>query len=175
MKTIIIMAQSLDGVIAYDSEHTANWTSKEDKQFFISETKKAGVIIFGRKTYKTFGDKPLPGRLNLVMTLDENEKKLEKPGLVEYAVKEEPSDILKALKKRGFKKVFVGGGSMINSLFLDAELIDELWITVEPKIFGTGLKIFTDKKRDINLVLKTAKKVNQSVLLKYGVSYGNSN
>ncbi len=175
MKTIIIMAQSLDGVIAYDADHAANWTSKEDKQFFISETKKAGVIIFGRNTYKTFGDKPLQGRLNLVMTLDESEKQFEKPGLVEYAVKKEPSEILKMLKKRGFKKVFVGGGSMINSLFLDKGLIDELWITIEPKIFGKGLKILTDQKRDINLVLKTVKKANQSVLLKYGVNYGNSN
>jgi len=175
MKTIIIMAQSLDGIIAYDADHTANWTSKEDKQFFISETKKAGVIIFGRNTFQTFGGKPLPGRLNLVMTRDEGESKLEKPGLLEYAVNKKPSEILEMLKKRGFKKVFIGGGSMINSLFFDSGLVDELWITVEPKIFGTGLKIFTDKKRDINLSLKTVKKANQSVLLKYGVNYGNSN
>jgi dihydrofolate reductase len=175
MKTIIIMAQSLDGIIAYDSDHAANWTSKEDKQFFIAETKKGGVVIFGRNTYKTFGGKPLPGRLNLVMTMDEAEKKLEKPGLVEYAVNQQPAQVIAMLKKRKFKKVFVGGGSIINSIFLDAGLVDELWITVEPKIFGTGLKIFNDKKRDINLVLKSVKKANQSVLLKYGVNYGNSN
>lgn len=175
MKTIVIMAQSLDGIIAYDAKHAADWTSKEDKQFFVSETKKGGVVVFGLNTYNTFGGKPLPGRLNLVMSLDPEHKKYEKPGLLEYAIKADPKDILKMLKKRDFKKVFIGGGSMINSLFFDAGLIDELWITIEPKIFGTGLKIFTEKQRNINLILKSAKKVNQSVLLKYGVNYGNSN
>jgi dihydrofolate reductase len=175
MKTIIIMAQSLDGVIAHDVDHAANWTSKEDKEFFIKETKKGGAIIFGRNTFKTLGDKPLPNRLNFVMTMDENDKKLTKDGLLEFAVKKQPAEVIEILKKKGFKKIFVGGGSMINSLFFDAELVDELWITVEPKIFGTGLKILTEKKRDVNLKLKSAKKVNNTVLLKYGVNYGNSN
>jgi len=174
MKTIIIMAESLDGSIAYDSNHAANWTSKEDKKFFVEETKKAGVIIFGRNTFATFNDKPLPGRLNLVMTMDKQDKEKERPGLLEYFINEKPESILTELKRRRFKKVFIGGGSVINGLFFDAGLVDELWITVEPKIFGTGMRILSDKKRDINLSLKSVKKDNQTVLLKYGVNYGSS-
>ncbi len=174
MKTIIIMAESLDGVIAHDKDHTANWTSKEDKQFFVAETKKGGAIVFGRNTFATFGDRPLPNRLNYVMTMNPDDKKLEKPGLLEFVVNTSPAEVLKNLKKRGFRRVFIGGGSMINSLFFDQKLIDELWITVEPKIFGFGMRILSDTKRDVNLHLKSAKKVNQTVLLKYGVNYGNS-
>lgn len=169
------MAESLDGVIAHNKDHAANWTSKEDKQFFVSETKKGGAIVFGRNTFATFGDKPLPGRLNYIMTLDPKDKKMEKPGLLEFVVDSSPENVLANLKKRGFKKVFVGGGSMINGLFLDHKLADELWITIEPKIFGSGLRIFSEIKRDINLRLKSMKKTNQIVLLKYGVNYGNSN
>lgn len=172
MRTIIIMAESLDGSIAYDSGHTANWTSKEDKQFFVSETKKAGVIIFGKKTFDTFGGKPLPNRLNLVLTRDQKNAMEAKENLLEFSVNESPKDILARLEKRGFEKVFIGGGSAINGLFLDSKLVDELWITVEPKIFGTGMRIFSDKKRDIDLELKSVDKANQSVILKYGVKYG---
>lgn len=174
MKTIIIMAESLDGSIAYDSSHAASWTSKEDKKFFIKETKKGGAIVFGQNTFKTLGDKPLPGRLNVVMTIDEDDKKKEKPGLLEFFVNRKPEMVLSALKKKGLKKVFIGGGGIINGLFFDAGLVDELWITIEPKIFGTGMRILSDKKRDINLILKSVKKVNQTVLLKYGVNYVSS-
>jgi riboflavin biosynthesis pyrimidine reductase len=107
--------------------------------------------------------------------MDEKDKEKEKPDLLEFFVNEKPQAILAELEKRGFKKVFVGGGSMINALFFDAGLIDEMWITVEPKIFGTGMRILSDKKRDINLTLKSVKKDNQTVLLKYGVKYGGSN
>mgnify|MGYP001603413957 CR=1 FL=1 len=165
------MAESLDGSIAYDSNHAANWTSKEDKKFFVEETKKGGAIVFGQNTFKTLGDKPLPGRLNVVMTINEEDKKKEKPGSLEFFVSEKPQTVLSVLKKKGLKKIFIGGGSIINGLFFDAGLVDELWITVEPKIFGTGMRILSDKKRDINLTLKSVKKDNQTVLLKYGVNY----
>lgn len=165
------MAQTLDGIIAHDSIHFANWTTKEDKSFFREETKKGGTIIFGRNTYKTFGDRPLPGRLNIVMTRDPKDKENDKPGVVEFFLNKKPKEVIDELKKRGIKKVFIGGGSVINSLFLNDCLIDEIWISVQPKVFGTGLKVFTDEKRDINLKLKTAKRSNQTVILKYGVDY----
>ncbi|MCL5411005.1 MAG: dihydrofolate reductase family protein [Patescibacteria group bacterium] len=173
MKTIIIMAESLDGSIAYDQNHSADWTSKEDKKFFVEETKKAGVIIFGHNTFKTFGSRPLPGRLNIILTRDHLGENIE--GSLEYKTVENPKKLLKELKDRGYNKVFIGGGSAINSIFLDYKLIDELWINIEPKIFGTGMRIFSDKKKDINLILKSVKKVNQTVLLKYGVNYVSSN
>ena len=168
------MAESLDGVIAHDKDHVANWTSKEDKQFFVAETRKGGAIVFGRNTFATFGDRPLPNRLNYVMTLDPADKKMEKPGLLEFVVKASPAEVIKAMKSRGFKKLFIGGGSMINGLFLDAKLIDEIWLTIEPKVFGSGLRVFSDIQRDINLKLKSVKRANQTVILKYGVNYGNS-
>lgn len=169
MKTIIIMAESLDGSIAYDPGHSANWTSKEDKKFFVEETKKAGVIIFGHNTFKTFGSRPLPGRLNIVLTRNKPSDNIE--GLLEYRTIESPKKLLDELKDLGYDRVFIGGGSAINSIFLDQKLVDELWINIEPKIFGTGMRILSDKKRDINLTLKSVKKDNQTVLLKYGVDY----
>lgn len=172
MKTIVIMAESLDGVIAHDVDHAANWTSREDKQFFISETKKGGVIVFGRNTFLTLGDKPLPGRLNVVMTKNKDDQSKSIEGLVEFKHKYSPKKIVEELKKRKFKKIFIGGGSIINSLFLDSGLVDELWITIEPKIFGTGLRIFSELKRDINLKLISAKRIKETVILKYGVNYG---
>lgn len=173
MKKIIIMAQTLDGVIAQTPDQKANWTSKEDKTFFIQETKKSGVIIFGRNTFATFNDKPLPNRLNMVMTLNEADLEKNVDGLIEF-VKDEPENILKAIEKRGFESVFIGGGSAINGLFLDRGLVDEIWITIEPKIFGTGLRLFNDKMRNINLKLLEVEQSNQIVIIKYEVQNGDT-
>ena len=69
MKISLLAAVSVDGFIAESSDQLADWTSKEDKRSFVSKTKDAGVWVMGRKTYETIG-KPLPGRLNVIMTRD---------------------------------------------------------------------------------------------------------
>jgi dihydrofolate reductase len=66
MNVFIIAAISADGLIAKDSdEKSTAWTSKADKKFFSERTKKAGVVVMGRKTFDTIG-KPLSERLNIV-------------------------------------------------------------------------------------------------------------
>ena len=44
MTTFLIAAITADGFIARHSRHLADWTSKEDKQFFTQKTKEAGVV-----------------------------------------------------------------------------------------------------------------------------------
>lgn len=64
----------------------------------------------------------------------------------------------------------VGGGHIATSFFKD-ELIDELWLTIEPRIFGRGENFVTEEKLNINLTLISCEKLNDkgSLLTKYGV------
>lgn len=43
------------------------WDYPEDMKFFREKTKKS-VMIMGRKTFDSFGGKPLPGRFHIVIT-----------------------------------------------------------------------------------------------------------
>jgi len=160
------MAMTLDGKIAKSSDHFPDWTSKEDKKYFAKVSKEAGVVIMGDKTFFTF-PAPLKDRLNVVFTLEENPK----PVAGVKWVKGEPEDVVRELKSMNYKSVVLGGGSFVNGLFLQHKLIDEIHITVEPKIFGEGLSLF---KGDFNVNLKliAIEKINaNSVVLKYGVLY----
>ncbi len=47
MKVILLMAVSLDGLIARDQSHPVDWTEKKDKELFVEITKKADSIIMG--------------------------------------------------------------------------------------------------------------------------------
>lgn len=166
MKIIMLMAMTLDGKIAKTDNHFPDWTSKEDKKLFAKISKEAGVVIMGDKTFFTFPS-PLKERLNVVFTLEENPKPING---VKW-VKGEPENVLKELEAMGHKSAVLGGGAFINGLFLQHKLVDEIYITVEPKIFGDGLSLFRGDF-DVNLKLIDVEKINDdSVVLKYKVLY----
>lgn len=162
MKTFIIAAVSADGFIAREANQPANWTSKEDKKVFVSLTKRAGVIIMGRTTYETIG-KALPGRRNIVYS----SKHVEAEGV--EVTDEKPADLLKRLAAEGHEEVAICGGQSIYNMFLSAGLVDEIYLTLEPKLFGTGLSVFNSSV-DIDLSLQNVAKLNDAtLLLQYGV------
>ncbi len=162
----LIMAITADGKIAKDKDQLANWTSKEDKQLFVETSKDFGVIMMGENTFKTF-PKPLPGRLNLVFSY-KGGKDIE--GLLKW-VKGEPEAVLLDLEKIGYKKVLLGGGAFLNTLFLKKKLISEIIISIEPKLFGSGISLFSEEIEH-DLELKECRQLNaNTVMLKYKVIY----
>ncbi len=83
----------------------------------------------------------------------------------------EPTAVLKELSEMGYSSALLGGGTYLNTLFLEKKLIDEIILTVEPLIFGNGLSLFS-KDFDINLTLQEVKQINKNtVLLRYKVHY----
>lgn len=165
------MAITLDGKIAKHTTQLADWTSKADKKIFVAETKKAGVIIMGKTTYDTIG-KPLPGRLNVVMELNPDSSKNIKDSL-EFTASQ-PKELVKELSARGYNNIILGGGSTINGLFLKENLIDEIWLTIEPKIFGEGLALFKNADVDLDLELIKVENLDDNVIhVRYKVKPAN--
>jgi dihydrofolate reductase len=66
------------------------------------------------------------------------------------------------------------GGAHIATSFLKDELIDELWLTLEPKIFGIGANFVIKEKLDIRLKLISCTTANQqgTLMMKYRVLHG---
>ena len=159
-----MMAMTADGKIAKDSKHFPDWTSKEDKKLFMEVTKEQGVVIMGESTFLTF-PKPLPDRLNVVFTLEKNPKEMEN---VKW-VTGEPEQVLDEIQKMGHTTAVLGGGANLNSQFLKKKLIDEIYLTIEPKIFGDGIGLFSGDFKE-NLELMGMDMLGEgSVVLKYKV------
>ena len=167
MKCVLIAAITVNGEIAHSANETVSWTSKEDKKFFTEETKRHGVVIMGKKTYDTIG-KPLSGRLNVVLTRSPEEYE-SIPGTLEFTNEPLPR-LLQGLEERGFASVAVAGGASVYTQFVKEGLIDEMFITVEPRIFGSGIGIFSDFDIDKSLRLLSVTKLGEhGVLLHYEV------
>jgi dihydrofolate reductase len=156
IKNTLIVATSQDGFISpADSVKlpSTKWTSEEDYQFFTEKTKEIGVLIMGRATYDTIG-RPLPGRLMVVLTRDSEKqaelarKKLKMdwlPNNLRFTNKS-PQAVLQALKTEGYEQVALCGGASLYQLFTEQDLVDEMFITIEPVKFGQGIKLFEDNK-----------------------------
>lgn len=163
IKAFIIAAQTLDGFIARDKNQLSmNWNSLEDKKRFVSLTKRAGAVVMGSTTYKTF-NKPLKDRLNIIYSRSGNFEGCE-------TTRDEPVVLLKKLEERGFNEVAICGGSEIYTMFLQSELIETIYLTIEPVVFGEGIKLF-NKKIDKKLTLANFERTESgTIFLEYRVS-----
>ena len=165
MKVILLMALTVDGKIARHPGHFIDWSGKADKKLFVQMTQKAGVLIMGSRTYDTIGH-PLPGRKNVVLTRNKD-RTSDTPDLV--FTDQKPADLLSDLKADGYTRVILTGGSTVNTLFARENLIDEMVLTITPKIFGAGMGLFS-QELDLSLVLKSmAKMDDERVVLRYQV------
>nr|AIA12731.1 Dihydrofolate reductase [uncultured bacterium]AIA12957.1 Dihydrofolate reductase [uncultured bacterium] len=164
MKVFLVAAITADGFIGRDSGHLADWTSPEDKKLFVRLTKQAGTMVMGSKTFATIG-RALPGRKTIVYTSKPDEFNTE--GV--EATNESPIELVARLENEGVEALAVCGGASIYALFMSAGVVDELYLTVEPLLFGTGVPLFSDQL-DCKLSLLELDKLNEhSVLLHYAV------
>lgn len=167
MKLTMMMAITADGMIARNQSHFPDWTCPADKKMFKERTQKAGVVIFGSKTFETIG-KPLEGRLNIVMTRHSERFQSAENLLFSSA---SPELLMKDLARRGFKEAVLAGGAIINSLFLKSRLINEMVLTVAPQIFGQGVSLFS-VSCDVDLQLLDVRNLDDHfVVLRYKVQY----
>lgn len=165
MKVILLMAMTLDGKIARNDHHFPDWTGSEDKKLFVRITKRAGVVIMGSKTFDAIGA-PLPDRKNIVMTRDRSRRSV---GTELVFTDQSPEAVLENLAKIGYEEAILAGGSIVNTLFARANLIDEIIITIAPHIFGTGVSFFADEM-DLQLELVAVETLGHDhVLLHYRV------
>ena len=174
MKIIIAAVSSLNGKLTKGKDpNIYSWTSKEDAKFFFSLIEKNNLIVMGSKTYEAARKiiKHKKNKLRIVLTINP-EKYLNQTikGILEFT-NESPLKLIKGLENRGYKKMLLVGGAEINTLFLKSKLVDEINLTIEPKLFGTGKNLISEENFDVSLKLISFKKLNKqgTLLLKLRV------
>ncbi len=160
MKLTMIMAVTVDGMIARNHTHFPDWTCPADKRMFKQMTQKAGAVIFGSRTFEIIG-KPLSGRLNVILT--RHPERYQAAENLMFS-SEAPQRLLENLAYRGFNEVILAGGAVINSLFVKSGLIDEIILTIAPRIFGQGVALFAESC-DLNLELLEVRNLETNYLV----------
>ena len=172
MKAILIFVSTLDGkVTKWGAPNVKLWTSHQDQNYYKNVLNKSKLVVMGSNTFSADTFKPNPNHLFIIMTRHPDKyKSLEVPGQIEFT-NESPVALTTRFKSKGYKQMVIVGGPHVATSFLKEQLIDELWLTLEPKIFGTGGNFATDENLDINLRLIHCEKVNKqgTLITKYAV------
>lgn len=172
MKVILVFVSTLDGKITkWGNPHVKDWSSHNDQEYFKELWDNSPLIIMGSSTFNAEHFTPSSNHLLVVLTKHLLKyKNYEVAGQLEFTDKS-PQELTEQYQERGFKTMVVVGGAHIASSFLKEQLIDELWLTIEPKIFGTGGNFVIEEQLDINLKLTSCEKVNDqgTLITKYAV------
>lgn len=115
MNLSLIVAKTTNNVIGHNNKLL--WHLPKDLQHF-KKTTFGHSIIMGRKTFESIG-KPLPGRINIVLTTN-NKKKF-----IGCKTANSPQDALKLVKNDS--EPFIIGGSEIYKLFFKD--VNKMYIT----------------------------------------------
>ena len=174
MKVTMVILASVDGKTTFgDNQNVYSWSSIEDQKHFFSLIKKNNLIVMGRATYEA--SKPVikleKDKLRIVLT-QSPKKYLNQTikGQLEFT-DESPEKLLKRLSLLKYKKMLLVGGGTINGLFLKENLVDELYLTIEPKLFGRGKNIVEGQLLNTSLKFVSVKKINKmgTLLLRYKI------
>jgi dihydrofolate reductase len=164
-KVTLGLANSLDNYIAR-KDGGSDWLhwSKEVAQISAKFMKTVDVILIGRKTYEVmlgFGQTSYPGAKNYVFSRSKtrasamrknvkSKKRLDKN--VEVVTEDVAKFVQKLKSKKGKGICLFGGGELAKSLF-EADLIDEVVLNIHPVLLGSGIPLFHEMKKQIDLEL----------------------
>ena len=103
------------------------WKQSEDLKFFKKITTN-NVVIMGRNTFESIG-KPLPNRLNIVLTSNPDKFKKIYCDFSNLIFIEKINEIFNITKNYDDNNLFVIGGAQIYNEFLKTDLINKIYLT----------------------------------------------
>ena len=143
-KVKLYTAMSLDGLIA-GPNHELDWLDSASggaddfgyQEFYDS----IDTTLMGNATHRvilSFGEAPNQDKKNYVFTRGPL------PPAAEHAefVSGDIAGFVRALKEQRGLDIWLVGGGQINTVLLNAGLIDEMVLTVFPPVLGAGIPLF---------------------------------
>lgn len=129
MKVALIVAMDLERGIGRNND--LMWHLPADMKFF-KETTQNHIVVMGRKNYESIPEKyrPLPNRENVVLTRNEGYE------AADCNVFHSLDECLSYYKNENERTVFIIGGGQIYKEALEANVIDEMFITHINKTYG---------------------------------------
>jgi dihydrofolate reductase len=170
MTVFLLAAITVDGFIGRNSsDRSFDWTSAEDKQFYIDSIKRARAVVMGRKSFETFTRYPKGLKYVLYTSHPETFVNPKPEVITAEATKDDPKMVLERLEAEGYSEVAICGGASIYTQFMKAGLIDKLYLTVEPVVFGQGVGLFSEAIEAKLRLVELKHLSDQTLLLEYDV------
>lgn len=164
---VAFVAASVDGRISLSSKTLPDWTSKEDWRFFQKSLSRVDAVVVGRNTYESAVDRL---RKRNTFVLSSRPKTTKRRGTVTFV---NPKSVNLAKLFQEYKSVAVLGGGAVYRFMLEKGLLDEIFVTIEPLIFGRGKEMFVGGTRTTRVSLLSVRRLNRTgtLLLHYRINH----
>lgn len=142
-KVVLFIATSIDGFIAGKDGDT-DWIYTDGDFGYGEFYSTIDTTIMGYNTYyfvKQFSEFPYPDKKNFVFT---RKKRVIDSNPVEF-VFDDVVEFVSKLKKKEGENIWLIGGGQINSILHNANLIDQMIISIHPIALGNGIRLFPDE------------------------------
>jgi len=163
-------ANSLDNFIARkdDAVDWLLWT-KEVAEVTQSFWETIDTVVMGRRTYEVAarsGTGAYPGVKNYVVSRTIKKSSDESLSFIS----EDAAAFVRRLKNEEGKGICVMGGGLLAKSLFEADLIDEVGLNIHPVLLGSGIPLFYEMPRQIDLeLIKCQELSNGCVILTYRV------
>ena len=145
METSVYIGTSLDGFIARkdgEIEWLEQFADEEAMRSFEEFNTRIDAMVIGRGTFEKVLTFPTWPYHKEVFVLSTSIKQVpdafkEKVSILSM----QPAEVLKFLSDKGYSRIYVDGGNVIQS-FLKKDLIDELIVATVPVLIGSGIPLF---------------------------------
>lgn len=174
-KSVYHVAISLDGFIANPDGGWQGLLMEGDHlQDYIQSLADYSTVLMGRHTYevglKQGVSSPYPMMEQFIIS-----KTLSPPRGDGPQVAEDPIALMRHLKEREGKAIWICGGGKLATTLFNAGLIDEVHVKINPSIMGQGLPMAEALNAVLSLESLTQKIYQNGVILsKYKVNYPKS-
>lgn len=157
MKVILYMATTANGYVAKENDDTS-WIPVGEWNSYSAMVKKTGNLVIGHRTYDILTKQPEFAELSeiKIVIVSSNDFQTLSPN---HLIVKTPREALSILND--FEEVIVAGGGNLNASFMRENLIDEIYLDMEPIILGKGIKLFADSNFETKLELLELKNISK--------------
>lgn len=170
-KVSLFIAMSLDGYIAR-SDGGVDWLSgqgdDENNDSYTEFIKNIDTILMGWNTYNQIISELSPKKwvYNDFTTYVITHRDVASSKKIRFK-NVSPVDLIKRLKEKNGKDIWICGGANIVEQLVNENLIDVYYVTVIPILLGSGIRLFKNGKRENKLKLINTNVYNGMVDLVY--------
>jgi dihydrofolate reductase len=167
-------ANSLDNYFARKDD-AVDWLIWNDEaaEFIKDYWKRFDAVVMGRKTYEVAmrsggGGASYPGMKTYVFSRTLKKGRSKKVEIIS----EDAAEFVFRLKKQDGKDICVMGGGLLAKSLFEADLIDEIGFNIHPVLLGSGIPVFHEMTRQIDLELMDCQRwTTGCVLVTYRVKH----
>ncbi|MCR9290421.1 dihydrofolate reductase family protein [Saprospiraceae bacterium] len=155
-KVVLYSACSIDNYIAR-KDGAIDWLFSDSHYGYFEFLATIDTTLMGNKTYQQIlsfdGEFPYKDLNNFAFTRKKDQKDTDYVKIISKDIE----GFVKELKAQKGKTIWLIGGGEINSILLEAGLIDEMVLSIHPIILGEGIPLFAGNPSQSDFILSECK------------------